>query len=77
MQEIHEVLREEISNLSFRKVNDDEALVSSNLLDSIAIIDLTVVIEEKFKIRISNKDINEENFDTINKIAAFIQTKKK
>ena len=77
MQDLQEFLREEIANLSFQKVKDDEALVSSNLLDSITIVDLVVAIEQKFKIHISSKDINKENFDTINQIALFIKTKEK
>lgn len=34
-------------NLAFRKVGFDESIIKSKLLDSIAIIDLIVSIEEK------------------------------
>ncbi len=75
MKEISDFLQDEIENLVFYRVNEDEALVSSKLLDSIGLVDLAVAIEQKYGIKIPFNEINEENFDQIPRIAAFIQRK--
>jgi D-alanine--poly(phosphoribitol) ligase subunit 2 len=75
MDEIREFLSDEIENLVFYRVAAEEALVSTKLLDSIALVDLAVAIEQKYGIKIPFNEINEENFDQINLIAAFIERK--
>jgi len=75
MDEIREFLSDEIENLVFYRVAAEEALVSTKLLDSIGLVDLAVAIEQKYGIKIPFNEINEENFDQINLIAAFIERK--
>lgn len=65
-------LQQEIENLIFTKVDFDDSLLQSKLLDSISVVDLAVAIEEKTGIHISGNDITEKNFDSINKIIVFI-----
>jgi D-alanine--poly(phosphoribitol) ligase subunit 2 len=76
MNEIREFLGDEVENLVFYRVGDEEALVSSKLLDSIALVDLAVAIEQKYGIKIPFNEINDENFDQISLITAFIERKK-
>ena len=77
MEDLKSFLQKEIENLTFSKVGIDESLINSKLLDSISIVDLAVAIEEKTGIHISGTDINEKNFDSINKIILFINEKVK
>lgn len=76
MENIREFLRNEISNIAFAKISDDELIIETKVLDSISMIDLAVSIEQKFGISISNREINEDNFGSINKIAVFVEYKK-
>ncbi len=76
MIEIKEFIREEIKSIVFYNIEDDESIVKSKLLDSITVVDLIVSIEEKTGIHIPTIEATENNFDTINKIVAYLDTKK-
>lgn len=75
MQDKKEFIKEQVKLLAFKNVTDDEALLSSKTLDSIIAVDLAVSLEEEFKIKIPFTEINEENFDTVNRIAAYLSKK--
>jgi len=68
MDDLKLFIQEEIMNLAFRKVSFDESLVKSKLLDSIAVVDLLVSIEEKIGKTIPQHLIIDENIDSIDKI---------
>jgi acyl carrier protein len=68
MEEIKLFIQEEIMNVAFKKVTFDESLIASKLLDSITMIDILVSIEEKIGKKIPQHLINNENFDSIDKI---------
>ena len=61
-------IQDEIMNVAFKKVSFEESLIESKLLDSITMIDILVSIEEKLGKKIPQHLINNENFDSINKI---------
>jgi acyl carrier protein len=69
MDEIKIFIQNEIMNLAFVKVGYDDSLIKSKLLDSISLVDLLVLIEEKTGKNIPQYLINVENFDTINIIS--------
>jgi acyl carrier protein len=62
----------QIENLTFSKVKEDDSLIKSKLLDSISSVDLAVAIEDETKISIPAVDINELNFESVNKIAEYV-----
>ena len=68
MDELKIFIQNEIKNIAFKKVEFDESLIKSKLLDSISVIDLIVSIEEKTSKQIPQYLINDENFDSINNI---------
>jgi acyl carrier protein len=68
MEELRGFIQKEIANLAFRKVTLDESLVKSKILDSITLVELMVSIEEKTGKQFPQHLINDENFETINKI---------
>lgn len=68
-------IQEEIENLSFTKVDFDQSIVESKLLDSINLVDLVVFVEEQAGLEIPNSDIQPENFDSINKILNYLKTR--
>lgn len=70
---IKEFLRSEIEKVAFREVSDTESIAKSRLLDSITLIDLAVAIEDEYKIKIPFTEITEENFDTVDLIAAYLE----
>lgn len=71
IERIHPLVEE----IAFKKVKDDEALYTSNLIDSMGTVDLAMLLEEEFNITIDTRDIIESNFDSIEKLATYIQSR--
>jgi D-alanine--poly(phosphoribitol) ligase subunit 2 len=55
---------------------DDESLFDSGLLDSFALTDMVAALEEKFGIKVPDSDLNPRKFDTIEKIEAYVESRK-
>lgn len=51
---------------------DDEALISSGLIDSFSLVDIALWVEEKFGVHIDNSDLNADQFDTLDQLTAYI-----
>ena len=75
--DIKELIQKEIKSIAFVGVSYDTSLINSNILDSLAVIDLAIFLEEQTDLNIPARDINSENFDSINKIADYLKRKKK
>ncbi len=59
-----------------RAIRPDEALISSGLIDSFSLVDLSLFIEDNFGVRIDDTELNAETFDTLEQLAALIQSRK-
>ena len=57
------------------KVGDDESLLASGLLDSLAMVQLLAFIESQFHVTVDDDDLAPENFETINAIVKFVNSK--
>lgn len=51
----------------------DSSLFTSGLLDSFTLVDFVGVIESECGVRVDDRDLRPENFDTIAKIESFIE----
>ncbi len=58
-------------------LNNDTPLISSRLVDSIVALKLVNYLEETFAIEFEAHEVVQENLETINTIAAFVQSKMK
>ncbi len=72
--EIHEKLKEYFIDLCPLEddLSYDTDLLNDWFIDSFAIVQTVMFVEETYNISISPDDINEENFFSINTLAAFI-----
>lgn len=61
-----------LENLIGAKVQINDSLIESRLVDSMAVIDLTMELEEKFKIKINASEVKSENFETTKLLSLFI-----
>jgi acyl carrier protein len=52
------------------------SLISTGILDSLALLKLLLFIEERFGVKVQDGEVNPSNFETINRIKAFIESKK-
>ncbi len=57
-------------------LSEDQPLITSGLLDSVATLKLVLYLEEQFKITIDTADIADGQLDTIRSIAALILGKR-
>ena len=51
----------------------DTDLFRGGYVDSLFALEIVVYLEKEFKIRLKNKDINENNFKTIENMAAVVE----
>lgn len=58
-----------------RKLEEDEPLFESGIIDSLGLIKLLAFIDETFNISMNMSEINIEDFNTLNDIMKTIQSK--
>jgi acyl carrier protein len=61
---------------SSTKIDPNESLISTGVLDSLALLRLIAFIEEQFGVIVGDAEVIPENFETINEIKEFIEQKK-
>lgn len=57
------------------KLEPDESLISSGILDSLTWLQLVSFIEERFEVKISDEELIPDNFQSINAMKAFLDQK--
>jgi acyl carrier protein len=70
------ILSEFLPGEKAANLQDDTALRTSGILDSVATLRLVTFVEERFGIQVEAHEASVENFDRINSIAAFVESKK-
>ncbi len=58
------------------RIDPNDSLISSGVLDSLALLRLIAFLEEQIGITVEDSEVIPENFETINDIKAFINRKK-
>jgi acyl carrier protein len=56
-----------------RIIKSDEPLLSSGLVDSFHLVDLSLFVEKNFGVRIDDAELNASSFDNLNQLTAFIK----
>ena len=54
-------------------LKNDDNLFTTGALDSLVMIQFVLGIEDEFRIRLANEDINYEKFESFEKIAQLVQ----
>jgi acyl carrier protein len=58
-----------------KKVEDDQDLFKTGLLNSLFAMQLVMFVEKEFKIKVENEDLDPKNFSTIQSIVGFVERK--
>lgn len=74
-EETKTIIKQEVENVVFRSVNDDDALLDQNILDSVGAVDLAVALEGAFGISIPFVDINKQHFQSVLALLDYVQKK--
>jgi acyl carrier protein len=56
-------------------IKEDEALLSSGLIDSFSLVDLSLLIEDRYGVRIEDTELNPDSFDSLAQLATLIQSR--
>lgn len=57
-------------------LGDSESLLENGVIDSINIIELVLFLQQTFGIEVDDADIVLENFDSIDRLTAYVERKK-
>jgi acyl carrier protein len=58
-----------------QQIKDSDPLLESGVLDSLGVLDLVSFVEQEFSVHVADDELVPENFQTIDRITAFIETK--
>ena len=61
---------------SWQDVDDDYPLLEKHVIDSLGMVRLIGLLEEEFAIEIDDEDVVPDNWRTIERIAAFVDSKR-
>jgi acyl carrier protein len=73
--QIREFILEKFPLARKQRLKDTDALLETGILDSLGVLDLVNFIEQKFSVGMSDEELVPENFQTIERIAAFVAGK--
>lgn len=79
MEALKREVRQFLATQLHRKVDgvgDTESLLEAGVIDSMAVLELVGYIEQRYSITVGDDDMMPENFDTIEAIAAFIESRR-
>lgn len=75
-EEIINILSEKISEKILRqpdkKISAEEGLISTGLIDSFSLVDLALLVEDLFGVRIEDYELNVDAFDNLNQLSNII-----
>lgn len=66
---------EEVLDTDEIRDNQDLDLFENELLDSLAIIEVLLAIEEKFDLSLQPTDLERDDMSTVNKLTSFLEKK--
>ena len=60
-----------------KKIDPDESLISSGVIDSLSLLRIIDFVEKKFDVKVEDTEVVPENFESINVMEALIAGKMK
>ncbi len=73
--ELSTKIAEEILNQPGREVTPDEKLISSGLIDSFKLVDLSILIEDHYGVLLDDSELNVDTFDTLGELVELINSR--
>ncbi|MCG2785977.1 MAG: hypothetical protein CVU44_10430 [Chloroflexi bacterium HGW-Chloroflexi-6] len=75
IQKLAAYIAKEVLRQPNRVISADEKLISNGLVDSFSLVDLGLFIEDTFGVRIEDTELNADTFDSLEQLAALIQSR--
>lgn len=73
---MEEFIIDKIEEIAFSRVKPNDSLWQEKVLDSITIVELVVELESEFGIKIPFNEIVEDNFETVERIVNYLNSRK-
>ena len=54
---------------------DDDSFLQEGIVDSVGVLELVLFVEETFGVTVDDQEIVPDNFDSVNKLAAYVRRK--
>lgn len=55
--------------------DDDDSFLENGIVDSVAVMELALFVEETYRITVDDHEITPDNFDSVNKLARYIRSR--
>ena len=72
---VRDYITDELLQRNDLQIADDTALIEDGYLTSLQTVELIMFLEEQFDVEIDPTEVDEENFRTLNDIAALVERK--
>jgi len=77
IQKLGEYIAKNILKQPNRILKPNQPLLSSGLVDSFSVVDISIFVEDTFGVHIDDSELNAETFDTLEALAALIESRSK
>jgi acyl carrier protein len=67
-EKIRQAAREAVVAVARRPVRDDQCVISTGIVDSLSLLNLIALLEEKLQIHIPTEQVQPEDFDSVETI---------
>jgi acyl carrier protein len=68
-------IAEKILKQPKRQIKPDESLISSGLIDSFSLVDMALLVEDLYGVRLDDSELSADTFDTLDQLAALIRSR--
>ena len=65
-------IAKDILNIPEKAIAIEEPLISSGLIDSFSLVDLAILIEDIFNVRVDDTELNSDVFDSLDQLSDLI-----
>jgi acyl carrier protein len=65
-----------LMGLSEEELGDTDSFLENGIIDSTGVLELVAFVEESFAFEVEDEELVPENFDSVVKLEAYIQSKK-
>jgi acyl carrier protein len=74
---LNEYITTQILKRPDKTLNPSEPLISGGLIDSFSLVDLSLFVEQTWRVRLDDTELNAQTFDTLDQLAELIEKRKK
>ena len=74
--ELEEKIASQILRQPGRRIEKDEPIISSGLIDSFNLVDVALLVEDTYGVRIADTELNAATFDTLAQLAGLIEQRR-